>query len=628
MVVDTIATNETTAGIVISKMSAINIKDMMLWSTKDLNFYAYNKDNETALYITDDPTLNELTFTVANNTGETLTFTGGEPVPEDTDTGSSCIYVFMDTLLFNQDIARIQLDTQSQQQWNLKHYSFDGDKAYLAISCIQDTSLNDKEVLEFKLTNIITQHKKVSSEIDVSQQRIAGFKPSRFKHPIPFRVTTPPDPQDKDLTEVLPVDFPGGKQVYIRDEGETFSSPPINCKLWNFRDRPLVSKESPWRRDKPFFKIRFLVAEKFVAGALTTPELAKNIIVNPEMDKSGKWKVVPDVSSPTPSWELQPQEDRNHEILGGREEITFIIDNIITRFKPGSALMYIDYFDIPGYRDGTYVFLLERVITKPVISFSVDKPSITLGEMVTLNWEATFCDSCTLYENNIKVGDYPTEKSLVLAPKNEVTIYKLVGHGIGSLGDISELKDVKVICPPQIDDFHSEDRGDGYITVVVKAKYCDQLELTLDNKPVKPVITKKQLTLEATYQFKPKDLRNKTKCSLHCKGKYGEKDEQISIATPPPNLVHVNAKFEYRSEWFKRRRYLSMTFSVLWATEYQIWCENMEQGSSYVVSQDDIKDSDFTTSIIMPCPESWGADIKLIILGYTSPPIEREIKTS
>jgi len=408
MVIESIETDGTGTDLVASVVSQSDMENILLWTTKDLNFAAHNKNNEAILYITNDPTLNDLTFTLANNTGKTLTFTGGEPVPEDTEKGSSCIYVFMDRLLFNQDIARIQLDAQSQQDWNLKHYSFDEDKAYLAISRRHDKSQNYKELLEFKLTNITTQHKKVSSEIDMSQQRIEGLKPSRFKQSILFMVTTLPDPQDKDLREVLTIGISGSNQVYISEKAETFPSPPINFKFLNTKDEPLVRKSKPWMKDSPRFRLKFSVTDQYTPWALTTADLAKNIIVNPEIDKSSKWKVVSDVSDPTPSWELQPQRDQNHEILGTVEVMLFIVDDIVTRFKPGSALMYIDYFNIPGYRDGTYVILLERVHAKPNIQYFDyevnQKAPGTIPEII-LEWTCYYGKKCSLFIGDKNVGD-------------------------------------------------------------------------------------------------------------------------------------------------------------------------------------------------------------------------------
>jgi hypothetical protein len=127
-------------------------------------------------------------------------------------------------------------------------------------------------------------------------------------------------------------------------------------------------------------------------GALTTLEHAANANVSAA---DANWTIDAG-NAANGHWLLKPNLEA---ILGVGEDATevFTIQNLVTYLPAGVTLLYLQYRNIPGYDDGLITLPVEkREPTPGILSFSVDKPVIDVGESVTLNWASFAAESLVL----------------------------------------------------------------------------------------------------------------------------------------------------------------------------------------------------------------------------------------
>jgi hypothetical protein len=139
---------------------------------------------------------------------------------------------------------------------------------------------------------------------------------------------------------------------------------------------PLVPENVPWGSAPPQFSISFIYGTPPGAFALTTVSDANAFSTSISAGGAG-WN--PPSRLEGPSWLVSPKP-QNHQILGTSLSslVSFKFENVVTTFTPGVTQLYVQYSNIPGYRDGNFARVLYKEYKPVDIRFSINQSTFVL----------------------------------------------------------------------------------------------------------------------------------------------------------------------------------------------------------------------------------------------------------
>jgi DNA-binding beta-propeller fold protein YncE len=139
-------------------------------------------------------------------------------------------------------------------------------------------------------------------------------------------------------------------------------------------------------------------------GALTSNARAQNIQVT-RLSHADTWQIVPRSSAQNMSWDLLPLAGQ--PLLGNvpGDTVGFLLDQISTTYQPGPTAMLVTYSKIPGYRDGVFTIVLDKVAHVVIDEFSVTPSPAVAGPdgtaAVTVRWKVSGAPTLlTLWQNS------------------------------------------------------------------------------------------------------------------------------------------------------------------------------------------------------------------------------------
>ncbi len=445
----------------IFQMAWLSPAEAIEWqlSNPGLNIAMANKNNEEIIYITGvpgDETYNDLTVTIRNNTGQTLTLPGGEPIPRRQPQGPACFYFTLNNLLPNEDIRRISLAPESESCWALGHFN-QGPMAYFAVSLkAPETQLENHQTLQFKLTKIATARQPaIGAMVWFCHQRVIGVNDT--KQITPFSLFEKPD-QDRELRDFTPEFSP--RKIIISEAREIPNRPKLT--LHNTSSNPIVPEGTPWGENDPYFRLKFLTdSDREMPRALTTDREAAQFVLRP--NEIG-WRVDRFRIAEDPYWDLKPKRGENCEILGGNEKATFQWgtegnNGIVTRFVEGNTPVYLYYRHIPGYKDGYLVRVLRKIKATPtIVHFDNQNSPARAGVPVKLVWDCYGGKRCSLVVDGIRVGtDFKLTDSYEFVHQKKITECSLTCHSTSDRKSTEKTKEITItVETPKIDKFEIE----------------------------------------------------------------------------------------------------------------------------------------------------------------------------
>ena len=346
-----------------------------------------NADGTQTIYLTSDPSVNEITLTIVNQLTSPLTLPPGEPVAVGSlPAGQSAVY-----LLFNGLIPNTAIDGASMiaPGWSKSASFTDPDTgfAYLAIAPTATTTFAVGAALTFTISGLAPTGQATSGDLEFYLAG-AGLTDDQAAVPIYVNVTNPPKPGNQDLD--LLVGFAERDEVFTG----AASGPGNELLLYitNPGSTALVPGGYPaWGPSPPQFQIDLVCGSG--QGALTDCADAGNISVDLNDDYGNRWKAVDQHKlGDTPYWQVQPDPAGPATVLGTGENATVVISltNIVTTLPQGLTYLYLSYKDIPGYNDG--FFAVEIVKVDPIsVSLAAQPPEVSGANgptQVTLQLEA------------------------------------------------------------------------------------------------------------------------------------------------------------------------------------------------------------------------------------------------
>ena len=377
-----------------------------------LTFRMNEKDANDTVYITKDPSVNKLTLVVVTNT-ENTKFTPGQPVPEskaENAEGSLLYLDLTDLNLSDQDLDNLTL---SADGWSFQAFKDAGKQICMTPKI--DKVLNPRSSIEIKIQNLVLSNPPGTSSVQlaVDYYRVENITEGNSGLPgsFPVSLRNPPGAGD-DLHTALNISV--DKADVITSVGDEDARPSSLYLIFSPGPTP---REIIADGDTSFVLAFVYDKGKPGFGALTTPEMAKGIEVT-NWIKTSSWEVKKVDTQQGREWLLKPPAGKPILGPGTGSTLGFDIDKIITNFEPGPTLMLVTYSGVPGFKDGVYSILLNKVPRVNISSLTAEPNPAVLKDgtaKVRISWEVKNAVSLTLivppkyYENVTDLDHFDVE---------------------------------------------------------------------------------------------------------------------------------------------------------------------------------------------------------------------------
>jgi DNA-binding beta-propeller fold protein YncE len=405
-----------------------------------LSFAIDNVGQPGTIYITTDPSVNKLTFTIATNTAGTQ-FTAGQLVrlKDAAETTSSLLYLDLSALQIPPGDFQKIVCSAPGWQFQLNTGSI------IDMTPTKDQTLNPGDNISVSISNLVLPNPPLAPNLNlpVTFYRVDPITIGDLPQVVFFKVLLQNAPDGKeDLHDAIDCVLTTDPYIvttigdYAQVENDlTFALKPGKS--------PVVVKAGP----KTIFIVTFVYAPNQPGyGALTTPQSAVDNIVIAQGENAVTWTVTPDADAQNPSWILQPPTDTPIVGTGIGALVSFFITDIVTRFEPGSTLMYVQYKDVPGYNDGSWTIVLTKIphVSISDLTLTPNPASISDGEAsVTISWKAKDYVSLMLmpfYQDVTQQTSFP-------AKLKRSTVISLVATGAASGANLAVMTKTADVLP-------------------------------------------------------------------------------------------------------------------------------------------------------------------------------------
>jgi len=373
-------------------------------------FSILNENGKQELLLTKDPSVNKLTFSIINNTADSLSFLGS------TDgTGTSFNFNF-ESMLASAVVRDMKLTLPS----NWAAYFVEGTSSAPPTWYIYPTAdmvLEHGNTVKTLITNFICADT-APGNFTVDYDRIPGYDKRDFSIPLHLSVVNPPDPEKLTLTlkdgytsvihpiqghsfrmepEAMVFDAGEAVPIYVTYDAGALIENGFTYLLTNYSENPLVpaptKKVGAEAAMPPALYISFLFGVD--DSDITTQPLGDNNI-SIDISSALPWTPVKHLGG-TAYWQFTPD---SKEIMKRKETLNFYIRKIITALNvtPNTtSIMYIQVNNIPGYNDALFTVLLHKLLAKAKMeSFEPSSRRIYVEENISVSWESSLAKRVTI----------------------------------------------------------------------------------------------------------------------------------------------------------------------------------------------------------------------------------------
>lgn len=375
-------------------------------------FTILNVNGEQVLFRTDDTSVNELTFSVINNTGEMLSLTGNAE-------GNPSTFTFnFETMLTAEVVEHLALTLPGQ--WAAMFIAGNETtppswSVYPTVNLV----LEPTAAVRFVISNISCPDTAPGNFL-IDYRNIPGYDDSVIPVARHLAILNPPDPKKKTLplkdaythvvhpvqgqtvleeTEVNGEIREAGEAlpVYITYDSKALIENGFTYLLTNTSKDPLVPDVQDDKEAAvalaPTLYISFLFGDDDYD--ITTQALADNNITI-DVSAGLRWEPVKHTGG-SAYWQFLPV---NKRIMEGHETVNFPVHKIITplNVSPGKiSVMYIQFNNIPGYNDGAYTLIMQKLVAVAQMKkLEADRYFIYIGENISISWESALAKRVTI----------------------------------------------------------------------------------------------------------------------------------------------------------------------------------------------------------------------------------------
>jgi hypothetical protein len=344
-----------------------------------------NADGTQNIYITQSPTVNALTLTLTNGLGHAVVFPPGTPVAYgQLPAGQSAIYLYLNGLIDNADIANIQF---SAPGWTAGTFTGSDGLQYLVIAPDSQVTLAQGDALILKLANVLVTGSPRSGTADILLDGATGVTPQQSDVTLYLNIANPPQPSNQTLDVQIgfetPVIYTGQAQsllLHLVNNGQTALVP---------------GGTSSWNGVTPTFTLTLVYGAG--AGAISSVANASHIAVDISDEYGNVWQPVHrHTQGDSPYWVMQPSPDGGGTVLGtgAQATIEFGISGIHTTLPAGLdsaiTIAYVSWSGVPDYNDGSTAVIITKKAGPRITEFTADPPSVPFGEstvQTVLTWD-------------------------------------------------------------------------------------------------------------------------------------------------------------------------------------------------------------------------------------------------
>lgn len=373
-------------------------------------FTILNVNGEQVMFRTEDTSVNRLTFSVINNTGEVLSLTGNAE-------GKPSTFTFNFEAMLTAEVVK-HLILTLPGQWAATFV--EGNESTPPSWSVYPTVnlvLEQKAAVPVVITNISCPNTAPGNFL-IDYRNIPGYKDSVFPVLKHLAILNPPDPAKKTLplkdayTDVVhPIkgqfvlaeddneiqEADQALPVYITYDPTALIENGFTFLLTNTSSDPLVPDDT--QNEEAVTPLAPTLYLSFLFGDddydITTQALADN---NISIDVSAilPWKPVKHPGGAA-YWQFFPE---GKQIMQPRETVYFPIHKIITplNISPDKiSIMYIQFNNIPGYNDGAYTLIMQKkVAVAKMEKFEADRYFMYIGENIAVSWESSLAKRVTI----------------------------------------------------------------------------------------------------------------------------------------------------------------------------------------------------------------------------------------
>ncbi|HEY8928141.1 MAG TPA: beta-propeller fold lactonase family protein [Mucilaginibacter sp.] len=391
-----------------------------------LSFAINNKDQANTIYITDDPTVNQLTFTI-NTNAENTKFTTGQLVPPDDAPSSTGSELYLDLSSLNISAEDFNKIVCTATDWQFERYA----NSIICMAPTADKTIAIAETISVSIANLVLKNPPEAPNVNlpVTYYRVTPPTLGNLPQVSFFKVLLQAAPDGTgDLHEAIDCVLTSTPYIVntIDDYGQVDNNITIAFKPGTKPKTVKAGKDTT-------FTVSFVYAPHAPGyGALTTPTLAMDNIEVKQGENASAWSVTANVDADNPFWILQPPNKAPIIGTGVGAIVSFNINKIVTRFEPGSTLMYVQYQNVPGYNDGSYYIVLNKVPHVAITEFTATPNPSYLNPngktTVNLQWKTSNQGNGTLllYPGIIDVTKVTSYQDTEV---EDTTKYTLMAYG-------------------------------------------------------------------------------------------------------------------------------------------------------------------------------------------------------
>jgi len=331
---------------------------------------------------------NAATLRLTNQSGRPVALAAGPPSRDPPSGGAFDVHLYLSAFFVDpNDAANLRV---SAEGWKAEFFG-GGEYPAWAIAPTAPLSWPDLGTIGIELDAFRPTVAAGTCFLSVELYNLEGSYVEPYT--VVVSVENPPSPSDGNLRERALVDLLT-KDVAITKRPDEPAQTELTLRLVN-RDptKPLVPPNVPWGPIPPEFTLSFVYVDQAPGYyALTTPDKAK--VFQLSLRQGNGWEIYRRDAVGGPQWKLRPVESRNHAILGTQDAAIaeFRIGNVQTQFVDGPTLMYVQYTNVPGFNDGYFTVLLDKVYQRMAIrSFTINQTRFPAPPgrpaVGSLNWD-------------------------------------------------------------------------------------------------------------------------------------------------------------------------------------------------------------------------------------------------
>ncbi|WP_198364149.1 beta-propeller fold lactonase family protein [Burkholderia ubonensis] len=189
-------------------------------------------------------------------------------------------------------------------------------------------------------------------------------------------------------------------------------------------------------------------------GALTNVPSAQQIEATKGLNAE-QWIMKGYKNVESPYWTLQPPANAPIVGTGAQSIVEIDFANVVTPYQPGPTVMLVSYTKVPGYRDGAFALVLNKVAHAQIISLQVVPNPTCFSDgsaNVTVSWKTANAQALLLTQN-FKTTPVTGLTQIPAVLDAESTTFTL--HAIGAPGTVEneDFKSVTAIALPVVNSF-------------------------------------------------------------------------------------------------------------------------------------------------------------------------------